>query len=78
MWLVRDTEQGVHSLLWFQARYRMDKEINNRTCDVIKDGRFVCSPLSSAVMIIALLLSFATDLELWMIGKVQLCSLLPV
>uniref|UniRef100_A0A8C3U6C1 Phospholipid-transporting ATPase n=1 Tax=Catharus ustulatus TaxID=91951 RepID=A0A8C3U6C1_CATUS len=22
------------------ARYRMDKEINNRTCDVIKDGRF--------------------------------------
>lgn len=25
----------------------MDNEVNNRTCDVIKDGRFVCSPLSS-------------------------------
>ncbi|RMB92545.1 hypothetical protein DUI87_31045 [Hirundo rustica rustica] len=35
-----DTEQGEHSLLWFQARHRMDNEVNNRTCDVIKDGRF--------------------------------------
>lgn len=25
----------------------MDNEVNNRTCDVIKDGRFVCFPLSS-------------------------------
>lgn len=25
----------------------MDNEVNNRTCDVIRDGRFVCSPLSS-------------------------------
>lgn len=25
----------------------MDSEVNNRTCDVIKDGRFACSPLSS-------------------------------
>lgn len=29
------------------ARHRMDNEVNNRKCDVIKDGRFVCSPLSS-------------------------------
>ncbi|XP_043834358.1 phospholipid-transporting ATPase IC isoform X2 [Dromiciops gliroides] len=27
-------------LLILQARHRMDKEINNRTCEVIKDGRF--------------------------------------
>lgn len=25
----------------------MDNEVNNRTCDVIKDGRFVRSSLSS-------------------------------
>lgn len=25
----------------------MDNEVNNRTCDVIKDGRFVCCSLSS-------------------------------
>ncbi|XP_054393990.2 phospholipid-transporting ATPase IC isoform X2 [Pongo abelii] len=27
-------------LLILQARHKMDKEINNRTCEVIKDGRF--------------------------------------
>lgn len=50
----------------------MDSEVNNRTCEVIRDGRFVLVLFTLCIVFVALLLSFITDLKTQMTGKVHL------